>query len=147
MLSRAVSLMGSVGWCMVRECLYGFGGNMAVKIRLKRTGGKNDACFRVVAADERSPRDGKNLEVLGWYNPGAVGDTFSLKIDRIDYWLGVGAQISDTAASLLRKARKVKVIGSGDEQVTAADETVVETTVEQEPAAVEEVETAASDAN
>lgn len=82
---------------------------MAVKIRMKRTGAKNDACFRVVAADVRSPRDGKNLETLGWYNPGAKGQTFALKLDRVDYWLGNGAQISDTAASLVKKARKAPV--------------------------------------
>jgi len=82
---------------------------MAVKIRMKRTGAKNDACFRVVAADVRSPRDGKNLEILGWYNPGAKGQTFALKLDRVDYWLGNGAQISDTVASLVKKARKAPV--------------------------------------
>jgi small subunit ribosomal protein S16 len=83
---------------------------MAVKIRMKRTGAKNDACFRLVAADERSPRDGRNLETLGWYDPSAKGETFNLKLDRVDYWLGVGAQISDTAASLVKKARKTAVV-------------------------------------
>lgn len=83
---------------------------MAVKIRMKRTGATNDACYRLVAADERSPRDGRNLEILGWYDPAAKGETFSLKLDRIDYWLGVGAQISDTAASLVKKARKAATV-------------------------------------
>ncbi len=78
---------------------------MAVKIRMKRTGGKNDACFRLIAADERSPRDGRNLEILGWYDPAAKGQTFALKLDRVDYWLSVGAKITDTAASLVKKAR------------------------------------------
>jgi len=79
---------------------------MAVKIRMKRTGAKNDACFRVVAADMRSPRDGRNLETLGWYSPAAKGKTFELKLERVDHWLSVGAQISDTVASLVKKARK-----------------------------------------
>lgn len=80
---------------------------MAVKIRMKRTGGKNDACFRVVAADMRSPRDGKNLETLGWYTPAArTGKLFELDLGRIDHWLGKGAQISDTVASLVKKTRK-----------------------------------------
>ncbi len=79
---------------------------MAVKIRMKRTGATNDACFRVVAADMRSPRDGKNLETLGWYNPSSNGKLFDIKLDRVDYWLGVGAQISDTVSSLVKKARK-----------------------------------------
>ncbi len=79
---------------------------MAVKIRMKRTGTTNDACFRVVAADMRSPRDGKNLETLGWYSPAAKGKLFELDLGRIDHWLGKGAQISDTVASLVKKARK-----------------------------------------
>jgi len=79
---------------------------MEVKIRMKRTGGKNDACFRVVAADMRSPRDGKNLETLGWYSPGAKGKLFELDMGRIEHWLGKGAQISDTVASLVKKTRK-----------------------------------------
>ncbi len=89
---------------------------MAVRIRMKRTGATNDACFRLVAADERSPRDGRNLEILGWYDPAAKGQTFSLKLDRIDHWLSVGAQISDTAASLVKKARKA----AANEPVPAA---------------------------
>jgi small subunit ribosomal protein S16 len=82
---------------------------MAVKIRLTRTGATNDACYRVVAADTRSPRDGRRLEILGWYDPGQTGVNFKLKLDRIDYWIGVGAQVSDTVASLVRKARKLPV--------------------------------------
>jgi len=102
---------------------------------MKRTGGRNDACFRLVAADERSPRDGRNLEILGWYDPAAKGQTFSLKLDRVDYWLGVGAKITDTAASLVKKAR------NGDngiqEEPVAAGEAAPEPT-ESTEAAVEE---------
>ncbi len=82
---------------------------MAVKIRMKRTGAKNDACFRVVAADMRSPRDGKNLETLGWYDPSGKGKLFDIKLDRVDHWLSVGAQISDTVSSLVKKARRAAV--------------------------------------
>ncbi len=82
---------------------------MAVKIRLTRTGATNDACYRVVAADTRSPRDGRRLEILGWYDPGQTGVNFKLKLDRIDHWIGAGAQVSDTVASLIRKARKLPV--------------------------------------
>ena len=77
---------------------------MAVKIRLKRTGGKNDSCFRVVAADERMPRDGRFVEQLGWYDPKRSGANFELKLDRIEYWHGQGAQISDTVANLVKRA-------------------------------------------
>ena len=111
---------------------------MAVKIRMKRTGGKNDACFRLVAADERSPRDGRNLEILGWYDPAAKGKTFALKLDRVDYWLGVGAKITDTAASLVRKAR------NGDDGMQDAPVPPTEPVAAEAEAPVEEqpVETA-----
>ncbi len=98
---------------------------MAVKIRLTRTGATNDACYRVVAADMRSPRDGRNLEILGWYDPGRTGANFKLKLDRIDHWIGEGAQVSDTAASLIRKARKL-----GDEVPAAAPEAPAEEVAE-----------------
>jgi small subunit ribosomal protein S16 len=80
---------------------------MAVKIRLKRTGATNNACYRVVAADSRSPRDGRSLENLGWYTPSQAGVNFKLKLERIDFWIGNGAQVSDTVASLIRKSRKM----------------------------------------
>jgi small subunit ribosomal protein S16 len=79
---------------------------MAVKIRLKRTGATNNACYRVVAADTRFPRDGRKIEILGWYDPGKTGENFELKMDRIDYWTSQGAQVSDTVRSLLRRAKK-----------------------------------------
>lgn len=82
---------------------------MAVKIRMRRTGSKNDICYRVVAADGRSPRDGKFLELLGWYDPKKTGTNFELKLDRIDYWKKQGAMVSDTVASLVRKAVRAKV--------------------------------------
>jgi small subunit ribosomal protein S16 len=80
-----------------------------VKIRLRRTGNNNNAAYRVVAADERSPRDGKFLEILGWYLPRQAGDNYKLKMDRVDYWLSKGAQMSETVASMVKKARKADV--------------------------------------
>jgi small subunit ribosomal protein S16 len=62
----------------------------------------------VVAADARSPRDGSFIENLGWYDPKRKGDGFELKLDRIDYWRGQGAAISDTVRSLVQKAKKAK---------------------------------------
>ena len=109
---------------------------MAVKIRLKRTGATNDACFRVVAADSRSPRDGRNLENLGWYTPGQTGVNFKLKLDRIDHWIGHGAQVSDTVASLIRKSRKLAANAPVEEVKAPVEE--VEAPVEAETAAVEE---------
>ena len=79
---------------------------MSVKVRMSRMGANRDISFRVVATDSRSPRDGKNLEILGWYDPKREGVNFSLKLDRIDYWKSKGAQISPTVASLVKKARR-----------------------------------------
>jgi len=79
---------------------------MAVKVRMTRTGANNDPCFRVVATDGRSPRDGSYLENLGWYDPKKAGVNYSLKLDRIEHWRSKGAQLSDTVRSLVRKARR-----------------------------------------
>ena len=77
---------------------------MSVRIRLKRTGKKNQPYYRIVAADSRTKRGGREIELLGTYNPRTKG-TFAdlaLKRDRIKYWLDCGAQVSDTIASLLK---------------------------------------------
>ena len=79
---------------------------MAVKIRMKRVGAKNAPVFRIVVADGRSPRDGKFIEEIGTYQPLKKGDNFKLDLDRVKYWLGKGAQPSDTVASFIRKASK-----------------------------------------
>ncbi len=78
-----------------------------VRLRLKRIGAKNNPVFRIVAADQRSPRDGKFIEELGTYHPkDAKSVNFTLKLERAEYWLKVGAQPSDTVASMIKKARK-----------------------------------------
>ena len=73
---------------------------------MKRVGAKNTPVFRIVVADERSPRDGKCIEEVGTYQPRKKGDNFTLKQDRVDYWLSKGALPSDTVASFIRKARR-----------------------------------------
>ena len=74
---------------------------MAVKLRLRRMGKKKQPIYKVVAADARSPRDGKFLEAVGIYNPLTNPHTIDLKEDRINYWLDNGAQPTDTVKSLL----------------------------------------------
>jgi len=78
-----------------------------VKIRLARHGRKRLPFYRVVAADIKAPRDGKFLEILGTYNPVEKDESkeVTLKIDRVDYWLGHGAQPTDTVAALIKKFR------------------------------------------
>ncbi len=78
---------------------------MATKIRLRRMGARNNPFYRLVVADSRFATTGRNLEVLGWYDPKKAEKNFSVKTDRVDYWLGTGAQMSDTAKSLIKKAR------------------------------------------
>ncbi|KAI8565394.1 hypothetical protein RHMOL_Rhmol03G0255500 [Rhododendron molle] len=77
---------------------------MVVRLRLSRFGCKNRPFYRVMAADSRSPRDGKHLEVLGYYNPlpgQDGGKRMGLKFDRVKYWLSVGAQPSEPVQRLL----------------------------------------------
>ncbi|RMG90672.1 MAG: 30S ribosomal protein S16 [Candidatus Dadabacteria bacterium] len=76
---------------------------MAVRIRLARHGSKKRPFYRIVAAPAEAPRDGRFLEVLGTYNPLTDPATIEVKEDRVLYWLGNGAQPSDTVRSLLRK--------------------------------------------
>ena len=79
---------------------------MAVRIRMKRIGAKNQPAFRIVVADARSPRDGKCLEEIGTYQPLRKGDNVRLDLARAQYWLGKGAQPSETVASFIKKAAK-----------------------------------------
>lgn len=76
---------------------------MAVKLRLRRMGKKKQPIYKVVAADSRSPRDGKFLESIGLYNPLTNPHTVTIKEDRALYWLEKGAQPTATVKSLLRQ--------------------------------------------
>jgi small subunit ribosomal protein S16 len=76
---------------------------MAVRIRLRRTGKRNAPAHRIVVADQRSPRDGRFIEVVGHYDP--RNRTESVRLDRVDYWLSQGAQPSDTVDAIVKRAR------------------------------------------
>jgi small subunit ribosomal protein S16 len=75
---------------------------LAVSIRLTRVGSRNDPVWRVVAADRRSPRDGRFIEVLGHYNPQTEPSTIELDEGRVRDWLARGAQPSGTVKHLLK---------------------------------------------
>ena len=75
---------------------------MAVKLRLTRIGSKKNPVYRIVAADSRSPRDGKFLEIVGRYNPQTDPSTIELDEDRIRDWISKGAQPSQTVKRLLK---------------------------------------------
>jgi len=74
---------------------------MATKIRLARYGHKNYAYYHIVVADSRSPRDGKIIERIGSYNPNTNPATVDLNFERALYWVGVGAQPTDTVRNIL----------------------------------------------
>lgn len=78
-----------------------------VTIRLSRHGAKRAPFYHVVAADKRMPRDGRNLEKVGYFNPVARGqeEKLNLNIERIDYWVSNGAQISDRVKKLIKDAK------------------------------------------
>ena len=118
-----------------------------VKIRLRRFGKKNTPVYRVVVADGRSPRDGRIIEEIGTYDPLLKNNNFTLNLDRVDYWLGVGAQASDTVNSFIKKARKGPVEVADEEPATEAveappepAEAAAEVAVAEEPAAEEATE-------
>ena len=73
---------------------------------MKRIGAKNKPAFRIVVADNRSPRDGKCIEEVGTYQPRKTGENFTLDLPRVQYWLSKGAQPSETVASFIKKASK-----------------------------------------
>jgi small subunit ribosomal protein S16 len=79
---------------------------MSVKIRLKRIGAKNTPAYRIVVADNRSPRDGKFIEEIGSYDPKKKSDKVKMDLERVKYWVGKGAQPSETVASFIRKAER-----------------------------------------
>jgi small subunit ribosomal protein S16 len=80
---------------------------MAVSIRLRREGTTKRPYYKIVVADARSPRDGKFIEIIGNYDPKKETANSNIDLGRADYWIGKGAQPSDTVRSLIRKTRKV----------------------------------------
>jgi small subunit ribosomal protein S16 len=77
--------------------------SMTVKIRLKRTGMKKAPSYRVVIADARSPRDGRIIENIGWYNPRIEPSAININEERALSWLNNGAQPTDSVSSLLKR--------------------------------------------
>ena len=75
-----------------------------IKLRLKRMGAKGRPSYRIVVADSRSPRDGRFIESVGYYDPITEPTTIKVNAERARYWLGVGAQPSDPVRSLLQRS-------------------------------------------
>ncbi len=83
---------------------------MAVRLRLRRTGKRGAPTHRIVAADARSPRDGRFIENLGYYDP--RGKVEKIDLERVDHWLSHGAQPSETVAAIIKRARAGMSLGS-----------------------------------
>ena len=103
-----------------------------VRIRLRRVGAKKQPSYRVVAADKESPRDGRFLEVLGFYNPRTEPSTIELKEDRVYHWMSVGAQPSDAVRRLFDQ------VGMWDRYQRFKDGEDVEKLLEEAAAVIEE---------
>lgn len=80
-----------------------------VRIRLRRMGAKKNAFYRIVVADQQSPRDGRFIEIVGTYDP--HGTKIETKRERVGFWLAQGAQPSDSVARLLKTAGVVDDAG------------------------------------
>ena len=93
---------------------------MAVAIRLRREGTKNHPYYKVVVADQRSPRDGKFIEIIGNYDPKATGVNYNVDVARADYWLGCGARPSDTVKSIIKKTRAAGLLAESSSASSAA---------------------------
>jgi len=77
---------------------------LAVKIRLKRMGAKHDPYYRIVVADARSPRDGRFIEEIGYYDPLSKNEQLKINEEKAKAWMAQGAQLTDTVKSLFKKA-------------------------------------------
>jgi small subunit ribosomal protein S16 len=85
-----------------------------VTIRLSRGGALKRPFYHIIVTDRRNRRDGAYIERLGYFNPIAAGDEKRLEVDldRVDYWIGHGAQTSERVASLIKRHRKVQQAAS-----------------------------------
>jgi small subunit ribosomal protein S16 len=91
---------------------------LAVKIRLARAGAKKAPFYRVIAADGRSARDGRFLEILGRYNPRSEPSSVELDLAKVDAWIGKGAQPTEAAAKLIAIARGEKKVPAATARVS-----------------------------
>ena len=87
---------------------------MAVTLRLTRCGGKKSPHYRVVAADQRSQRDGRLIEQVGIYDPRQDPPAVKLDLPRLDYWLACGAVPSETVGQLIKQARRAASAASAE---------------------------------
>lgn len=119
---------------------------MALKIRLQRHGASHHPFYRMVVTEAAARRDGRFVEIVGTYEPQAkrAEEELKLKLDRIDHWTSVGAKPTDTAASLIRKARRETPADSASLASSATSPTAAAAGDATEGAAPDQAATAAS---
>jgi small subunit ribosomal protein S16 len=116
---------------------------MAVRVRLTRVGSKKNPIWRVVVADQRSPRDGRFIETIGHYNPQTEPSTIRIDEERLQHWVARGAQPTGTVKQLVKAYAKsggaAAAVATPVEAEPAADEAepVVDETAPDEPTAAE----------
>ena len=112
---------------------------MAVRVRLTRVGSKKNPIWRVVVADQRSPRDGRFIETIGHYNPQTEPSTIRIDEERLQHWVSRGAQPTGTVKQLVKAYAKSGGAAAAVEAEPAADEAepVVDDEAPDEPAAAE----------
>jgi small subunit ribosomal protein S16 len=113
---------------------------MALRIKLARGGSAHNPVYRIVVGEARTKRDGKFVEWIGTYSPKAARGQLKVKLDRVDYWVGVGAKPTDTVRSLINKARRTPVeeLDAPEAKEEAPAPVVEETPVAEEAPAAEE---------
>ena len=119
---------------------------MAVRIRLTRVGATKRPAYRVIAIDKRRSRDGRALEILGFYDPLTEPATVNLETERIHAWIGKGAQPSETVAKLMRQAERAAQQPAEAEKPKRAARTTKPKASSRPKAATQADETAAPDA-
>ena len=108
-----------------------------VKIRLRRMGKKKEAIYRIVVADERSPRDGRFIEEVGTYNPNTDPSTFTVDLELVEKWIKNGAKPTDSVERLIKlaKAGKAQPSQKKNKHAAQAEEAAPEAVSEAAPEA------------
>lgn len=91
-----------------------------IKLRLRRMGAKKRPSYRIVAADSRSPRDGRFIEIVGTYDPITDPATIKLNTERVKHWLSVGAQPTDTVRHIFQREGILGAAPAADESAATA---------------------------
>ena len=113
-----------------------------VRVRLKRTGTRNAICFRIVVMDQRSSRDGKAIEEIGFYNPRSKEEKVNL--ERADYWKSVGAVFSPTVDDVIDRVRNGKNLKDREPKVSMSKKAKAKAAAEAEAKAAAEAEAKAA---